>query len=120
MKHLMIVLLLALVPQLSFAGGSLSLEPYYNHHTNKNGMKGGISMYQHLFKSPVFVTGYAGMGTDAEMGFSSTEQWKSAKVGVGIQPLNRLQVEMGEQWNTNADYSFKENITYMKASLQLW
>lgn len=109
-----------LIPSLSMASGKVVVEPTYNNTSQESGIKVGLSVWQKLFKTPIFFSGYAGHGTDPEEGFSSGERWYSFKTGLGIQVGDRFQVEAGHQWNNNVNWSGKEDITYMRGSYQLW
>lgn len=104
----------------SFASGKFIFKPEQNYTKKTTDIEMGVSIHQKVL-GPLYVTNWSGV-TFAQKKEQGESEFTDAdfKVGVGIQPIDKLQVEVGYEWQKNLISHYGQDIGYLKIGAQLW
>ena len=104
------------------ASGKLILSPTWNMSSERAGINAGLSVWERLGGDGKFYfANWTGVGIEQEAPKSMDEEKTfTFKNGLGWQPMNSLQVEVGHQYDYNMTDEFYLNSLYFRTAIQLW
>lgn len=108
-----------LFASLSFASGKFIFEPSKDLKNDEQQIMMGLSVYQKFF-GPLYFTNFTGVIMDVTETKSSDPSNAMFNLGLGLQPLDKLQFEGGVKLSRDLETKYTEQIAYLKISAQLW
>lgn len=118
MRYLFAFLLL--ISSTCFGSGKFIFKPEYNQTKDIWSQTVGISIHQKIF-GPLFYTNWTGVSVDdSEMKMHKEFKDFSFKNGLMIQPIDRLQVEVGHEYQKDLKSDYYQNLAYLRFAAQLW
>lgn len=104
----------------TLASGKFIFKPEQNYTKKTTDIVMGLSIYQKVL-GPLYVTNWSGVTFNQKADQGASEFTDATfRAGVGIQPLDKLQVEVGYEWQKNLINHFGQDIGYLKIAAQLW
>lgn len=119
-KTIFTILMTLLLSVLANASGKFIFKPEYNNTKEIWTNEMGLSVHQKLV-GPLFWTNWTGVSVvDSDTKLQKDFKDFTFKNGIMIQPLDKLQIEVGHEFNKDLKTSYYQNLSYLKISAQLW
>jgi len=120
MKQLIYTIALTLACSFASASGKFIFKPEHNYTKKTDQVEIGVAIHQKVV-GPIYWTNWTGGSYSDNAGKDAKEfQNFSFKNGLMIQPLAKLQVEVGHEYSKDLKSTYNENVGYLKIAAQMW